>query len=153
VVTNFHVGNRAADGGDHPGALVSRDDREVWDRVLAVTYMEVCAANTGSCDADRNLVGGRLVDVELFDRQRCSTAGDYGSCALQRASSPRCPPKPKPPATGCDGHCRSVAPRDPLVPHLLPRQMPGHKRHPARLFSHLHILPNPDGAFQLLRRV
>jgi hypothetical protein len=58
---------------------VSRDDREVRDRVLTVAYVEVGAANTGSCDADRNLVGGRLVDIELFDRQRCSTTGDYGS--------------------------------------------------------------------------
>jgi hypothetical protein len=78
VVTNFHVANRVADGGDHPGALVSRDDREVRDRVLTVAYVEVGAANTGSCDADRNLVGGGLVDVELFDRRRCSTTGNYG---------------------------------------------------------------------------
>jgi hypothetical protein len=93
VVTGSHVGNRAADGGDHPGAFVSRDDREVRDRVLAVAYVEVGAANAASCDADRNLAGGGLAEVELFDRQRCPEAGDDGSCALQRASSRRCPPK------------------------------------------------------------
>jgi hypothetical protein len=86
VVTNSHVGNRAADGGDHPGALVSRDDREVRDRVLAVAYVEVGAANAGGCDADRNLAGGGFAEVELFDRQRCPTAGDDGSCALQRGT-------------------------------------------------------------------
>jgi len=58
VITNSHVGNRAADGGDHPGAFVSRDDREVRDRVLAIAYVEVGTADAGGCDTDRNLAGG-----------------------------------------------------------------------------------------------
>jgi hypothetical protein len=77
VVARLDVGHVRADRLDDTRGLVAEDGGR-GEGVVAVDEVQVAVADAGADGADEHLVGERLVDLHLFDRERLLRAVEDG---------------------------------------------------------------------------